>query len=96
MLNFMFGNSCNQDSLVTKSGIGVVTRSQRKKMMKVKRPKTEKFKKSLAYRGPKRWNSLLVEIHQVEDKIMFRRLARDWVSQKAQKAQIAQSVQLVL
>ena len=43
-------------------------------MLKIKRPRTEKFKKSLAYAGPKRWNDLPDDFHQTESKTEFKRL----------------------
>ena len=39
--------------------------SQSKKLLKIKCPKTEKFKKSLAYRGPNKWNNLPVHLHNL-------------------------------
>ena len=92
VLNFMYGRSNRPDSLVNKSGKGVTTRCQKKKMMKIKKPRTDKFKKSSAYRGPKDWDSLTAYMHQVADKITFKRMLKDWVTQKALKAQQAQQV----
>ena len=65
----------------------VTTRSQKKRLLKVKRPKTEKFKKSLTYKGPSAWNSLTVDLHYVEDKFAFKNLVGQWVTQKALNAQ---------
>ena len=57
-----------------------ITRSQNKKLLKTRRPKTERFKKSLAYYGPKKWNALPSDLHQTEDKWEFRKLARNRVT----------------
>ena len=64
------------------------TRSQNKKLLKIRRPKTEKFKKSLAYNGPSKWNSLPLNFHQAEDKWEFKKLARNRVTLKAIRARI--------
>ena len=37
---------------------GTKTRSSKKKLITTRRPKTEKFKRSITYQGPKLWNSL--------------------------------------
>ena len=37
---------------------GTRTRSSKKKLITVRRPKNEKFKRSITYQGPKLWNSL--------------------------------------
>ena len=58
MLNFMFDMSQSEHNMQSTKTEGVRTRSSRKRLMKIKRPRTEKFKKSLAYCGPKKWNAL--------------------------------------
>ena len=88
MLNFMFDISMKTEYLAVKPEKSIVTRSQKKKMLKIKRPKTEKYKKSLAYRGPSGWNALPLDIHQSPDKFVFKRLVSNWVTQKAYKAQL--------
>ena len=91
-LNFMYGFSNNADYLVSRPVEVSVTRSQKKKTLKTRRPRIEKFKKSLAYLGSKKWNLLPLDIHQSVDKWEFKRLTRNWVNQKALKALTAQSV----
>ena len=49
----------------------IKTRSHNKKLLKICRPKTEKFKNSLAYRGPKKWNSLPEQYHHVTTRQQF-------------------------
>ena len=58
LLNFMFDQAQIPSLLKSKSGLTVRTRASNKKLLKIKRPYTEKFKKSLAYQGPKKWNAL--------------------------------------
>ena len=40
----------------------VRTRSHKKKNLKIKKPNTERFRRSIAYRGPKLWNLLSQEV----------------------------------
>ena len=40
--------------------------------MRIKSPKSEKFKKNLAYRGPKKWNALPVCLQTVMSKGEFK------------------------
>ena len=51
LLNFMFDYSSDLSCLRKPSGY-IVTRSHNKKLLKIKEPRTEKIKKSLAYNGP--------------------------------------------
>ena len=88
-LNFMYDSSKKADNLTSRVADMVVTRSQKKKTLKVKRPRTEKFKKSLAYKGPSKWNALPLDIHQATDKFMYKRLVGNWITQRAYKAQQA-------
>ena len=71
MLNLMFDLA--QDPVQVKAThLGVSTRSQNKRLLKVKRPKTEKFKKSLTYRGPTKWNNLPARLHDLPTKNLFK------------------------
>ena len=54
LLNFMFDASQCESNMQSVRTTGVKTRSAGKKLMKIKRPRTEKFKKSLAYCGPQK------------------------------------------
>ena len=42
------------------------------RLLKCKRPYTEKLKKSLAYQGPKRWNALSEQLHHAPNKNVYR------------------------
>ena len=85
VLNFMYGKSRSGESLKNKVENGVLTRSQKKTIMRIRQPKTEKYKKSLAYRGPKEWNDLPVELHLAQDRTVFNKLVADRLKLKAQK-----------
>ena len=82
LFNYMYDVASKGKNLSLRTANAAVTRSQGKRSLKVRRPRTEKFKRSLAYHGPNRWNALPLDIHQAEDKWVFKRLARNWV-QKA-------------
>ena len=83
LLNFMYDWSLDPIKLKAKRGEGVTTRSCNKKLMRTKKPMTEKFKKSLAYFGPKKWNALSDKFHQAPTKGNFKVLVRDLVRRRA-------------
>ena len=84
VINFMYGTAIrdhnSKSALITSR---IVTRSQKKRLLKVKRPKTERFKRSLAYSGPTKWNALPLGLHLAEDKWQYKKLTRNWIEQKA-------------
>ena len=61
-LNFMYDVAKVSSNLNVGGKTGVKTRSSTKKLVKIRRPKTERFKKCLASVGSKRWNALPGEI----------------------------------
>ena len=63
LLNFMFDMAQIPSNQKPRSKSTVKTRSSNKLLLKIRRPRTERFKKSLAYLGPKRWNSLAADFH---------------------------------
>ena len=83
LLNFMFDWASDPSKLRAKPKTGVVTRSSSRKLLRTKRPYTEKLKKSLAYYGAKKWNALPSDIHQVLTKASFKQSIANWVSNKA-------------
>ena len=85
MLNFMYNQSYNPIHIKTKRSEGVRACSHRKRLLKVKRPNTEKFKKSLAYKGPKSWNMLAETYHQAQTKDAFKVLVSQKVSLRMKK-----------
>ena len=86
LLNYMFDQAQNQSLAKPKTQIS--TRSQMKKILKIKRPYTEKFKKSLAYIGPKKWNSLPVEFHSPLTKSSFKTMVKSRATCKAAAAKL--------
>ena len=64
---------------------GVGTRSQNKKLLKIRKPNTEKFKKSLAYRGPKSWNALPENIHHTRTRSQFNSQIRAFLEDKIKR-----------
>ena len=83
LINFMYDWSRNPDNLKKKSKKLMATRSGAKKTMKIKKPNTEKFKHSLAYRGPKKWNSLSADMHQLVSKPEFKAASAKLVHRKS-------------
>ena len=52
-------------------------------MLEIKRPRSEQFRKSLAYLGPKKWSRLPVEFHHAPSKQNYKLLVRNLVNSKA-------------
>ena len=71
MLNYMFDVSQTRKAIVKPRDEGVKTRSHNKKMFRLRKPKTEKYKKSLAYRGPNKWNGLPSDLHHLATRAQF-------------------------
>ena len=61
----------------------ISTRSSNKVMLKTKRPRTEKFKRSFAYVGPTKWNALPERFHHTQSKAAYKALVSNWISLKA-------------
>ena len=62
---------------------GVSTRSSNKKMLKVKKPRTEKFKKSFSYVGPKKWNLLPKSIQLTDSRTDFKTQIKAYIELKS-------------
>ena len=86
MLNFMYDMSKFEHNMQNVRVEGVQTRSAKKNLMAIKRPKTEKFKKCLAYCGPKRWNALPEELQLAKSKGEFKTKLDAHMKQKAKLA----------
>ena len=71
LLNYMFDLAQNDSNLKKLCNLGVKTRSHNKKLLKIRKPVTEKFKKSTAYKGPKNWNELPEEFHHLDTRKQF-------------------------
>ena len=50
----------------------IQTRSAGKLMFKLRKPRTERFKKSISYKGRKLWNSLQKEVQMIDDYDVFK------------------------
>ena len=70
--NLMFDKSRKEGNLRSTRKVGAVTRSCAKMQLKIARPRTEKFKKSLSYKGPKKWNNLPAETQTLISKNEFK------------------------
>ena len=82
-LNFMYDKAQITSNIRSTSKLSVKTRSSNKTLLKVKRPRTEKFKRSLAYVGPHKWNALPERFHHAQTKMAYKAMVRDWVILKA-------------
>ena len=83
VLNFMFDMAQERSNRKSKSKSNIRTRSSDKILLKVRRPRTEKFRKSLAYSGPKKWNELSADLHKVTTRAKYKSMISDLVTQKA-------------
>ena len=72
LYNLMFDKSKVDCNLRNVRKVGAVTRASTKKQLKIARPRSEKFRKSLSYRGPKKWNNLTTEIQTLSSKNEFK------------------------
>ena len=84
--NFMYDRAQDHTMLKSKSGHSMRTRSSEKKLLRIKCPYTEKFRKCLAYRGPKQWNGLPDTFHHTETKAAFKISASRLIQDKSNKA----------
>ena len=86
LLKFMFDQAQNPNLLRKKSSYAIRTQSSNNKLLKTKRPHTEKYKKSLAYLGPKKWNKLPEAFHHAEYKCSYKLLVSNMVRDKYNKS----------
>ena len=68
----MYDQSQIAGNLKAARGIGVKTRSCTKKLLKLKKTNTERFKRSLTYLGPKLWNALPGDLQFVQSRSEFK------------------------
>ena len=61
----------------------IKTRSQGKTLLKIRRLYTERYKKSLSYKGPKKWNSLTADFHSNCAKVEYKRKVAILIKEKA-------------
>ena len=72
LLNFMYDMTKIEGNLKEVRKVGVSTRSSLRKLFKLRRPRTEKYKKCFSYVGPKSWNALPEHIQQTSPKSEFK------------------------
>ena len=85
MLNFMYDMAQNKFNLKSESKSNVKTRLSNKILLKVRRPCTEKFKRSLPYAGPKKWNELSADLHRVATKTKYKSMISDLITKKSKQ-----------
>ena len=83
LLNYMFDVSQNECNLKVRLEEGVRTRSSKKKLLKIRKPRTEKCKKSLSYMGPKKWNALPENIQLCKSRLEFKKMVCTHVENKS-------------
>ena len=79
----MYDFAKDEENHKSQSKLNVKTRSSNKLLLRIKRPHTEKFKKSLAYRNPKKWNGLTEKFHSTHSKSKYKSLVMSWIEAKA-------------
>ena len=83
LLSYMFDRAQYHVNLQYRGDSGVKTRSHNKKLLKVRKPNTEKFKKSLTYRGPKKWNALPKELQLLTTRGQFNGRVKSYIEEAA-------------
>ena len=86
----MYDWSLDMSKLKPRSTGGIVTRSSNKKLFKLRKPRTEKYKKCFAYSGMKKWNSLPESFHYVKAKGPYQVMTKDWILDKSIRANQSQ------
>ena len=72
LLNYMYDVSRDESNLKSVRKTGVRTRSSKRKLLKIVKPRTEKYKKSWSYVGPKKWNAIPLNIHDLDSRAEFK------------------------
>ena len=83
VLNYMYDVAQDKRNHKAGSNLSVKTRSSNKLTLKIKRPHTEKFKKSFVYKGLKKWNSLSEEFHRAPSKSQYKSMVANLIKEKA-------------
>ena len=82
-LNLMYDFAQLDSNRKSTTKLSIKTRSSNKLLLKIKRPYTEIFKKSLCYAGLKKWNALPEKYHRASTKPAYMSLIKDRVTLKA-------------
>ena len=88
LLNFIFDWSMDDNLIAVKPEGSVSTRSSKKRLFKIKKPRTEKFKNSLAYKGKSKWNKLPIDFYLAALKTSYTLLVQNLVVQKSEAKKI--------
>ena len=83
LMNFMFDWSWDPQYVKVPHEPTITTRSQKKRLLKLKKTRTEKYKKCLSYCGPKKWNALPTVLHEAVHKPVFKSQISKWITQNA-------------
>ena len=83
LLNLIYDWSRDNSLTANKTEGSISTHSSKKRLFKIKKPRTEKFKKSLTYRGKCKWNELSVEFHQAASKSSYKLLIQNLMVHKS-------------
>ena len=83
MLNYMYDVAQIAPNRKPETNLTIKTWSSKKVLLKLRHLKTEKFRKSLTYTGPKKWNNLPSDFHHAPCKFKYKSLVSDWVARKA-------------
>ena len=94
LLNFMYDQAKILTLLKAQSKNMIKTRSSNKKIMRLKNPHTEKFKKCLAYKGPNTWNSLPESMHYVQTKASYKLLVDKMMEKKSKQSAQKETMKL--
>ena len=92
LLNFMYDQSKIPGNLKAARTEGVQTRASSKVTLKVRKPLTERYKKSLAYLGPKKWNALPEHLQKTFPKKVYKLRIQGWIEKKAKTIKTALAV----
>ena len=83
LLNYMYDYAQIKSNHKPVPKMTIKTRSQGKTLLKIRRPYTERYKKSLSYKGPKKWNSLTADFHSNCAKVEYKRKVAILIKEKA-------------
>ena len=86
LLNFVYDWSLDVSKLKVRSNGAISTRSSLKKIFKLRKPRTEKLKKSFAYKGKSKWNRLPVEFHHAQAKSSYKLLVHNLIVKKSKRS----------
>ena len=96
LLQFMYNKRKDPSLIKNMRRSGVTTSSEKKKNFKIRRPNTEKYKRSCSYRGPKGWNSLPYHVQTSDNITMFKQKNLDIIKSRIKEVQLGEQADLSL